>query len=73
MESLYLLIPLSVLIIIGVSVLFLRMVSKGQFDDLDSPAQSILLDDDRAAVHPAVQRKASESTSAATQRSTSEN
>jgi len=47
MESLYLLIPLSVLIIIGVSIVFLRMVSKGQFDDLDSPAQSILLDDDR--------------------------
>ncbi|MEN9773709.1 MAG: Cytochrome oxidase maturation protein cbb3-type [Pseudomonadota bacterium] len=47
MESLYLLIPLSVLIIMGVSVVFLRMVSKGQFDDLDSPAQSILLDDDR--------------------------
>lgn len=48
MESLFLLIPLSVLIIIGVSWIFLRMVSQGQFDDLDSPAQSILLDDDRA-------------------------
>jgi cbb3-type cytochrome oxidase maturation protein len=49
MESLFLLIPLSVLIIIGVSWIFLRMVSQGQFDDLDSPAQSILLDDDRAS------------------------
>jgi cbb3-type cytochrome oxidase maturation protein len=50
MESLFLLIPLSVLIIIGVSWIFLRMVSQGQFDDLDSPAQSILLDDDRAGM-----------------------
>jgi cbb3-type cytochrome oxidase maturation protein len=48
MEALYLLIPLSVLIIIGVSWVFLTMASQGQFDDLDSPAQSILLDDDRA-------------------------
>jgi cbb3-type cytochrome oxidase maturation protein len=50
MESLFLLIPLSVLIIIGVSWIFLRMVSQGQFDDLDTPAQSILLDDDRAGM-----------------------
>ncbi len=46
MEALYLLIPLSVILIAGVSWVFLRMVSQGQFDDLDSPAQSILLDDD---------------------------
>lgn len=51
METLYLLIPISVLIIVGVSALFLRMASQGQFDDLDSPATRILLDDDRASSH----------------------
>ena len=56
MESLFLLIPLSVLLIIGVSWIFLRMVSQGQFDDLDSPAQSILLDDDRARITPEAAR-----------------
>lgn len=58
MESLYLLIPLSVMIIIGVSWIFLRMASQGQFDDLDSPAQSILLDDDRSRASAPPQRKA---------------
>ena len=46
-EALYLLIPLSVAIV-GVAVwIFLRMQDSGQFDDLDGPARSILLDDDR--------------------------
>jgi len=57
MESLYLLIPLSVLIIIGVSWIFLQMASQGQFDDLDSPAQSILLDDDRARTPASPERE----------------
>lgn len=47
MEALYLLIPLGVVIIIAASWIFLRMASQGQFDDLDSPALQILLDDDR--------------------------
>lgn len=47
MESLYLLIPLS-LVIVAVAVwLFFRMADSGQFDDLDGPAHSILMDDDR--------------------------
>jgi len=57
MESLYLLIPISVLIILGVGVVFLRMAAQGQFDDLDSPATRILLDDDRT---PALTRTAIE-------------
>lgn len=49
MESLYLLIPLSVLAV-GVAVwFFLHMSASGQFDDDQGPAWSILLDDD--AVH----------------------
>lgn len=47
MESLYLLIPLS-LVIVAVSVwIFLRASETGQFDDLVGPAHSILMDDDR--------------------------
>lgn len=49
MEALFLLIPLSVAIVAGATWLFLRMVDKGQFDDLDSPAHQILTDDDRPA------------------------
>ncbi len=48
MEALYLLIPLSVVIVFIAAWLFLRMQSSGQFDDLDSPGHRILLDDDRA-------------------------
>ena len=47
MEALYLLIPLSVLLV-GVAVwLFFRMSDSGQFDDMDGPAHSILMDEDR--------------------------
>ena len=47
MESLYLLIPLSVLAV-GVAVgVFFWMNHDGQFDDDQGPAWSILLDDDR--------------------------
>ncbi len=53
MESLYLLIPLSVLIIFLAVGIFLRASHRGQFDDLDSPAERILLDDDRPAPHAA--------------------
>ncbi len=47
MESLFILIPLSVLAI-GVAIwIFFRMSDSGQFDDMDSPAHGVLLDDDR--------------------------
>ena len=48
MSSLYLLIPLA-LVLLGASVwAFFWAVRRRQFDDLDSPALQILLDDDRA-------------------------
>ena len=48
MSSLYLLIPLA-LLLLAVSVwAFFWAVRRRQFDDLDSPALQILLDDDRA-------------------------
>ncbi|MCL4185519.1 MAG: cbb3-type cytochrome oxidase assembly protein CcoS [Burkholderiaceae bacterium] len=49
MEALYLLIPLSVAIVGLAAWIFLRMSDSGQFDDMDGPAHSILLDDDRPA------------------------
>jgi len=46
MEILYLLIPLS-LVLVGVIVwVFLWAVRSGQFDDLEGPAHQILMDDD---------------------------
>jgi cbb3-type cytochrome oxidase maturation protein len=47
MEALYLLIPLS-LVLVGLAVwVFFRMSESGQFDDMEGPAHSILMDDDR--------------------------
>ena len=46
MESLFLLIPLSVLAIVVAVIVFFRMNANGQFDDYQGPAWSILMDDD---------------------------
>jgi cbb3-type cytochrome oxidase maturation protein len=46
MDIIYILIPLSILLIgVAISVLFWAIKS-GQFDDMDSPAHRILFDDD---------------------------
>ena len=46
MKILFLLIPLS-LVLLGIAVwAFFWAVGNGQFDDLDSPAYRILMDDD---------------------------
>ena len=46
MDILYLLVPLSVVLVLVIGALFWWSLSNGQFDDLDSPAQRILEDDD---------------------------
>jgi cbb3-type cytochrome oxidase maturation protein len=46
MESLYLLIPLSLLMVFGAVAIFFFMSHSGQFDDLEGPAHRILDDDD---------------------------
>ncbi|MEY3047127.1 MAG: cbb3-type cytochrome oxidase assembly protein CcoS [Burkholderiaceae bacterium] len=39
------------LVVVGLVVwIYFRMSSSGQFDDLDSPAQRILLDDDKGHI-----------------------
>lgn len=48
METLYLLIPVSVLLVFFVGLAFWWSLRSGQFDDLDGPAYRVLMDDDRS-------------------------
>lgn len=47
MEILYLLIPLSVVLVFLIGALFWWSVKSGQFDDLEGPGYRVLMDDDR--------------------------
>jgi cbb3-type cytochrome oxidase maturation protein len=46
MDVLYLLIPLSVVLVFAAGAVFWWAVGSGQFEDLDGPAHRILTDDD---------------------------
>lgn len=46
MESLYLLIPISLVFIVVAVRIFFWAVNSGQYDDLDSEGERILFDDD---------------------------
>jgi cbb3-type cytochrome oxidase maturation protein len=46
MEILWLLIPMSVLLVLVMGCIFWWSVRSGQFDDLDGPAYRVLADDD---------------------------
>jgi cbb3-type cytochrome oxidase maturation protein len=46
MESLFILIPLSLLLVGLLAWILHWSVKSGQFDDLDGPGESILMDDD---------------------------
>ena len=48
MESVYLLIPLSVFLVFLIAVIFWWSVKSGQFEDLEGPGFRILMDDDTA-------------------------
>lgn len=48
MESLWLLIPLSVVLAFIIGALFWWAAGDGQFDDLEGPGERVLQDDDRA-------------------------
>ena len=52
MESLYLLIPVSVALVFLIGVAFWWSVRSGQFDDLEGPGYRILMDDDKIAEKP---------------------
>ena len=49
MEIMYLLIPLSVILVFLIGVVFWWSLRSGQFDDLEGPGYRILMDDDQAA------------------------
>ncbi|WP_374401326.1 cbb3-type cytochrome oxidase assembly protein CcoS [Niveibacterium sp.] len=48
MEILYLLIPLSVVLVFLIGVILWWSVRSGQFDDLEGPGYRVLMDDDSA-------------------------
>ena len=47
MEVIYLLLPISLIVVAGMVWLFLWSIRSGQYDDLEGPAHRILMDDDR--------------------------
>lgn len=49
MEALYLLIPLSLILVALAIWIFFGAADSGQFDDLDGPALRVLRDDDSGA------------------------
>lgn len=55
MEALYMLVPLSVVLVFIAIWVFLRMHDSGQFDDMVGPAMRVVLDDDRPDAGLAVQ------------------
>jgi cbb3-type cytochrome oxidase maturation protein len=46
MESLYLLIPISLVVVAVIVLILYWAVKSGQFEDLEGPSHSILMDDD---------------------------
>ncbi|HKO88656.1 MAG TPA: cbb3-type cytochrome oxidase assembly protein CcoS [Burkholderiales bacterium] len=46
MDILYLLIPLSLVLVFLIGVVFWFALRSGQFDDLEGPAFKVLMDDD---------------------------
>lgn len=52
MDILYILIPLSVVLVAIIVMVFLWAIRSGQFDDLEGPAHRILLDDDERPESP---------------------
>ena len=49
MDILYLLVPMSLVLVFVVAFVFWRALEGGQFEDLEGPAHAILMDDDRPA------------------------
>lgn len=46
MDILYLLVPLSVLLVFVIGAIFWWALERGQFEDLEGPAHNILIDED---------------------------
>ena len=52
MDILYVLIPMSMVLVALIVAAFLWAIRSGQFDDLEGPAHRILLDDDERPASP---------------------
>ena len=52
MEILYLLIPVSVILVFAIGVIFWWSLRSGQMEDLEGPAYRVLMDDDRPKPKP---------------------
>lgn len=52
MDALYLLVPLSIVIVFAAIWVFFRMSDSGQFDDMVGPALRVLQDDDEGGREP---------------------
>jgi len=52
MDILFLLIPLSVVLVFVIGAVFWLALKGGQFDDLEGPGLDIVLDDDKAPPFP---------------------
>ena len=57
METLYLLIPISVVLVFLIGVAFWWSLRNGQFDDMEGPAYRILMDDDKSPPEPQGEKK----------------
>ena len=53
MEILYLLVPISVVVVFLIAIAFWWSLRNGQFDDLEGPGYRILMDDDKVQQKPA--------------------
>lgn len=51
MEILYLLVPLSVVLVFVIAVIFWWSLKSGQFEDMEGPGYRVLMDDDKAAAN----------------------
>lgn len=60
MAALYVMIPAALILVIIAARLFFWAVDSGQYDDLDSPAHSILFDDPLSHVKKLANEKAKE-------------
>ncbi len=52
MDILYLLIPLSLVLVFVIAALFWWSLKSGQYEDLEGPGHRILMDDDKTSAPP---------------------
>lgn len=57
MESLYILIPVSIVLVFLIGIVFWWSLKSGQMEDLEGPAYRVLMDDDRASELPVDQKE----------------